>query len=183
MQAYPGDALAVIEEFEPFGDYFIENGQIIATKVSIVNKDKSLKQIYIRGLVSKYVKVGDTILGQVEYVQRPFAHVIIFKVNDEKLHGDLRAMIYINPNFKVVPFNEGAIIRARVIAITAGHLLLDIQDDNMGVLEAWCPYCGGPVVKKGKNMLRCLRCGKSLYMKLAPDFYSTSSKYNRSKIF
>ncbi len=184
VQAYPGDELAVIEEYEPVGDYFIEDGQIIASKVSIVNKDKSLKQIHIRGLVRKYVKVGDTVLGQVEYVQKPFAHVVIFKVNEEKLHGDLKAMLYFDPYLRVTPFNEGAIVRAKVIGLTAGHLMLDMQDDKMGVLEAWCPYCGGPLVKRGKNMLRCLKCGKNSFMRLAPDFYSgNSKKINRSNIF
>ncbi len=173
VQAYPGDNLAVIEEFEPLGDYFIKNGKIIASKVSKVKKDKTVKQIYIQGLARKYVKIGDTVVGQVDYIQRPFAHVIIFKVNDKKLHGDLKAMLYFDPYLRLAPFNEGAIVRAKVIGLTAGHLMIDMQDNELGVLEAWCPYCGGPLAKRGRNMLRCLKCGKNSFMKLSPDFYSS----------
>jgi exosome complex RNA-binding protein Csl4 len=184
VQAYPGDNLAVIEEFEPLGDYFIENGQIIASKVSKVKKDKTNKQIEVLGLVRKYIRKGDIVTGQVDYMQKPFAHVIIFRVNDKKLYGDIKAMLYFDPDLRLAPFNEGAIIRARVIGLTAGHLMIDIQDEEMGVLEAKCPNCGGPLVKRGRNMLRCLKCGKSSFMKLAPDFYSSKARHiNYSNIF
>ncbi len=184
VQAYPGDNLAVIEEFEPLGDYFIEDGQIIASKVSEVKKDKVNKQIDVHGLVRKHVKIGDIVVGQVDYMQKPFAHVIIFNFNGKKLHGDIKAMLYFDPDRSLMPFNEGAIIRARVIRFTAGHLMIDIQDDDLGVLEARCPYCGGPLVKRGRNMLRCLKCGKNSFMKLAPDFYSSKIKHiNYSNIF
>jgi|GEM_PF-710786 exosome complex RNA-binding protein Csl4 len=184
VHAYPGDYLAVIEEFEPLGDYFIKDGEIIASKVSEIKKDKSKKQIFINGLVRKYVKIGDIVIGKVDYMQKPFAHVIIFMFNDKKLPGDLKAMFYYDPDLNLVPFNEGAIIRAKIVSITAGHLMIDIQDNEMGVLESWCPYCGGPLIKKGRNMVRCLKCGKNSFMKLAPDFYSSRAKHiNYSNIF
>ncbi|MEM3632339.1 MAG: hypothetical protein QXY52_05815, partial [Conexivisphaerales archaeon] len=132
----------MIEEFEPLGDYYVDNGQIIASKVSEVKKDKTNKQINVYGLIKKYIKIGDTAVGQVDYVQKPFAHVIIFEVNDKKLYGDVKAMLYFDPVLRSVPFNEGAIIRAKVIGLTAGHFMIDIQDNEMGVLEAKCPYCG-----------------------------------------
>ncbi|MGC8558302.1 MAG: hypothetical protein ACP5NC_04850 [Nitrososphaeria archaeon] len=49
MHAYPGDYLAVIEEFEPLGDYFIKDGEIIASKVSEIKKDKSKNRFILMG--------------------------------------------------------------------------------------------------------------------------------------
>ena len=170
--ALPGERLGVIEAFEPKGEFVVKDGYIYATKLSEVKVDKKRKTIEIRPLKKGVANVGDVVVGRVDYVQKPFAFVTIVSALNEGLAADLKGMIYIDQNFEYMPITEGSIVRAKIIGMSAGVLMLSVDGPELGILEAYCNYCGGPLVVRGKNSARCIWCGRVLRLKLAPDFKS-----------
>ncbi len=170
MIALPGEKLGVIEAFEPIGEYKIVDGNIIATKLSKVMIDKKLKIIKIEPIKPGVAKEGDVLLGRVEYIQRPFAFVTLYSSLNPGLATDLKGLLYVNPELELPPVLEGSLIRTKVAKISAGTIMLSIDGQNLGAVEAYCNFCGGPLVKRDKNTAKCLWCGRILKIKLAPDF-------------
>jgi Predicted RNA-binding protein (consists of S1 domain and a Zn-ribbon domain) len=170
--AIPGEKLGVIEAFEPRGDFIIKDGNIYATRLSVVKIDRKQKIIEIKPLRKGFVSVGDIVVGRVDYIQRPFAFVTIVSALNEDLAADMKGMIYVDPDYDYTPVIEGSIVRAKVIGTSAGTLMLSVDEPGLGVLESYCNYCGGPLVVRGRNSARCIWCGRVLRLRLAPDFKS-----------
>ncbi len=166
----PGSHVATIEEFEPRGDYLIRDGEIITTTLSRVSYDRREKVVTITPLRRGSIKIGDVVMGKVVHVQGPFAFVDIYFVNGERFHSEMTGMVYISAERGSAPFNVGSMVRAKVILNNAGHLMLSISDDDLGVVEAYCSYCGGPLTRSYRGALRCQWCGKVHRFKVAPGF-------------
>jgi len=175
--ALPGERLGVIEAFEPKGEFIVKDGYIYSTKLSEVKIDKKHKIIEIRPLKKGIANIGDIVVGRVDYVQKPFAFLTIVSALNEGLAADLKGMIYIDQDFEYMPITEGSIVRAKIIGMSAGVLMLSIDGSELGILEAYCNYCGGPLVARGRNSARCIWCGRVLRLKLAPDFKSKALPY------
>ncbi len=175
--ALPGEKLGVIEAFEPKGEFIVKNGYIYATKLSEVKIDKKQKIIEIRPLKKSAFNIGNLVVAKVDYVQKPFAFVTIVSALNEGLAADLKGMIYFDDDFEYMPVTEGSIIRAKIIGISAGVLMLSIEGPELGILEAYCNYCGGPLVIRGRNSAKCIWCGRILKLKLASDFKSKALPY------
>ncbi|MGC8568434.1 MAG: exosome complex RNA-binding protein Csl4 [Nitrososphaeria archaeon] len=177
MIAVPGDKVGVIEAFEPEGEYKLVDGDIVATVLSNVIIDKKEKKVRIQPIKKGTIKEGDIVIGRVDYIQRPFGFVTIISALNKDISTDIKGMIYINPEEEYPPVLEGSIIRARVAKLSAGVIILTVEDENLGVIESYCNFCGGPLTRRGKNTARCSWCGRVLKVKLAPDFRTKTPPY------
>lgn len=166
----PGGRVATIEEFEPQGDYEIRDGEIIAVRVSRAVYDKREKVVRITPLRRQPISVGDVVVGKVVHMQSQFAYVDIYFVNGERFHSEMTGLIYVSEGRDRVPFNVGSMVRARVVLNNAGHYILSINGEGLGVVEAYCSFCGGPLIRTYRGGLRCQWCGKVHRFRVTPDF-------------
>jgi exosome complex component CSL4 len=173
----PGERLGVIEEFAPDAGTYVKDGVIHAGAIGKVSFDMVNKRVSVHPLIheASVPKVGSTVLGQVTGAQAENANVRIFKVSDKSLSGVFSGVLHISdvqPSYVESMFDvcrPNDIIRAEVISEKNQSYHLSTKDKNLGVVYAFCSYCGGALELKRQSM-HCPRCGKIEKRKTALDY-------------
>lgn len=172
----PGDKLAVTEEFLPGPHAYDDSGLIRALAVGRVQQDTETMEISVKPAVKpKVIRVGDSVVGQVEAAQASSASVKICYANgmptDKDFSGSLslRSERHGRGGPRGPPVKLGDIVRCRVFSLLNGIIHLSINEDQMGVMCALCGNCGRPLLRGG-NKAKCDECGNVEERKLAADF-------------
>jgi exosome complex component CSL4 len=173
----PGERLGVIEEFTPDAGTYVKDGVIHSGVVGQVLFDLVNKRVSVHPLVHEALvpKVGSTVLGQVSNAQAENANVRIFKVDDKPISGVFTGVLHISdvqPSYVESMFSvckPGDIIRAKVISEKNQVYHLSTNDKDLGVVYAFCSYCGYTLELKRQGM-HCPRCGKIEKRKITLDY-------------
>lgn len=177
-KSLPGEHIAVIEEAEPQGDYYVDGkGVIRAAKVATVIFDIDKRVVSLDGVAlrSKPPEKGDMIVGVIEdSLPEDMQRMRVYKINGRESSARFTAIILSDkrrtgrgPSSKI-----GDIVRAKVMTRIDGMILASIADKDLGVLWTRCSRCGGSVVRQRDNTVKCTKCGHVDRRKLAPDFMS-----------
>jgi exosome complex component CSL4 len=174
--ALPGDKLAVSEEFLPGAHAYDDSGLIRSLAVGSVQRNMKTMEISIKPAVNaNVIKVGDTIVGQVETAQASSASVKIYYLNGEPTDKDFSGSLSLRSGHpgrggpRGPPVKLGDVVRCRVFSLLNGIIHLSINEDGLGVLYARCGNCGKPLLRGG-NKAKCDECGNVEERKLAADF-------------
>jgi exosome complex component CSL4 len=172
----PGDKLAVSEEFLPGPHAYDDSGLIRSLTVGSVHRDMKSMEISVKPAVNaNTLKVGDSVVGQVEVAQTSSAGVKIYYVNGEPTDKDFSGSLSLRSGHagrggpRVPQVKLGDIVRCRVFSLLNGIIHLSINEDEMGVVYALCGNCGKPLLRGG-NRVKCDECGNVEERKLAADF-------------
>lgn len=173
----PGERLGVIEEFTPDAGTFVKDGIIYANIIGRALRDLATRRVsvYPVARVANIPKIGDTVVGQVSSVQSENANVRIFQVGDKMISGVFIGVLhvsdvhlrYVDSMFDIC--KAGDIIRAKVISDKNQTYHLSTKEKELGVVYAFCSYCGGTLEPRRYDM-RCLKCGNSERRKTAADY-------------
>jgi len=175
---YPGDKLAVSEEFLPGRHTYDSAGLIRALTVGSVVKDTKNMEISVKPAVeAEVIKVDDWVTGQVEATQANSANVHIFFLNGKQTHKDFSGMLSLRGLSgggrgarRTTPVKSGDVVRCRVFSLVNGIIHLTIEEPDMGVVAALCGNCGRPLLKGSATKAKCVECGNVEERKLARDF-------------
>jgi len=173
----PGERLGVIEEFIPDSGTYVKDGIIYSQIVGRALTDLPNKRVSVYPLVRGAVvpKVTSTVVGQVGNAQSDNVLVRIFKIGSKKLSGVFTGILHISDVQEryVDSMNDvckpGDIIRAKVISEKNQIYHLSTTDKNLGVLYAFCSWCGNLLEQKRYEM-RCPKCGNVEKRKTAVDY-------------
>lgn len=175
---FPGDKLAVSEEFLPGKHTYDDSGIIRALTAGEVQKDTAAMEISVKPTVEpETIKIDDWITGQVEMVQANSANVKIHFLNGKPTYKDFSGMLTLRGltgggrgQRRTTPVKLGDVVRCRVFSLVNGIIHLTIEEPDMGVLAALCGNCGRPLLKGTSTRVKCDECGNVEERKLAKDF-------------
>jgi exosome complex component CSL4 len=177
-EVFPGDEVAVEEEYLASSGTFASDGIIYASQIGILELDR---EEMIAKVVSpnppNILKEGDIVFAIIADTKSTMATADVVAV-DGKLRGiggETYATIHVS---KISPgytddvskeLRKGDRVRAMVIG-TRPSLQLSTKDEHMGVVISLCGRCKTQLVRKGKTQLYCEPCDRSFPRKLADDY-------------
>ena len=171
----PGDRLGVIEEFLPGSGTYVDNGDIYSLTTGQIVMDMPKREVSVRPLVQVplTLKKGDIVIGHVATVQDRNSTVRIIQVNGKAvsaftgiMHVSDVSKSYIKTMFDA--FKVGDIIRAKVISTANRESHLSTQDDDLGVIQSFCSYCGHQLILMN-GQLQCSHCRRTERRKIAKN--------------
>ena len=157
-QKIPGEKIASIEEYLPGDNTFEDNDSIRATTIGEINLNSSERSASINRQKQITVpKVGDVIIGVVEYV------------NGKKVNSDLECICVTRHIRKKNIALAQDVVKAEIISHINGTIHATIDSPELGVLFTKCRKCFGTVVKM-RDAVKCKDCGWIDDRKLSSDF-------------
>lgn len=177
---YPGQPLAVIEEFLPGDGVYVADGTIYAAVTGVVEVDLSARRISVRSLTRtpRVPRKGDIVHGYVAAIPRD--DIALIKVtHDEKMvpfSGTFTAILHISQAADRHPSTIYDYVRVgdavRVQVLNNGNpYIASIKHASLGVVVAYCSRCGAPLHRvPGQAHLVCLRCGNKESRKVASGY-------------
>jgi exosome complex component CSL4 len=173
----PGERLGVIEEFIPDAGTYVKNGVIYSKIIGRALMDLLNKRVSVYPLDNEATvpKVSSVIVGQVGNAQSDNVLVRIVKVGNKSLSGIFTGILHVSDvsDRYVTSINDvtkpGDIIRAKVISSKNQIFHLSTNDNNLGVLYAFCSRCGN-LLDVDRYDMQCPKCGNVEKRKRAPDY-------------
>ena len=174
---FPGDEIAIEEEYMGGEGTFSEDGTVYAAQVGTPEFDD--EECVVR-IVSpnppNILKEGDIVYAVVADIRNTMAtaDVVGKDGSDRTLGGETYATIHVS---KISPkytddvskeLRKGDMIRARVTGVKPS-LQLTTKDDHLGCIRALCSKCKAEMVRKGTGLF-CPECKYSMPRKLADDY-------------
>jgi exosome complex component CSL4 len=173
---FPGDKLAVSEEFLPGKNVYDDSGLIRALVIGRVHRDMKSMEISVNPAVkADAIEIGNIVVGQVEATQASSAGVRIYYLNGEPTEKDFSGSLSLRSGRpsrggpREAPVKLGDVVRCRVSSLLNGIIHLSINEDGLGVVMALCSSCG-KVLARGGTKAKCDECGNVEERKLAADF-------------
>lgn len=174
----PGEALAVMEEFEAGRGARQFDGIIRATIAGRPIFDFKTRRVHVEPArrTARTPSPGDSVIGHVESAQNAVVNVFIHRVNGRLSPGGFTAMMQTRPSQRsrggrVALCRAGDVIRATVVSDQNAIIQLSLDGPNDGVVYAMCSVCGGSMARVD-HRIKCVECGNVEERKLAPDFGS-----------
>ena len=177
IEVFPGDEVAVEEEYLAAEGTFAKNGKIYASQIGVLelNDEECIARV-ISPNPPNILKTGDIVYAVVADIRKTMATAdVVAKEGTERgIGGETYATIHVS---KISPgytddvsreLRKGDRIRA-VVTGTSPSLQLSTKDDHLGVIRSLCSACKTELVKKG-NGLYCKKCEKTTPRKLADDY-------------
>ncbi len=173
----PGQKLGVIEEFIPGIGTYVEAGNIYSLMIGQLLLDKNRRELHIHSVARQPLipRVDDTVIGEVISTQEKILTLRILQIGDKQLSDSFNGIMHISDvsqgYVKTMSdaFKVGDIVRAKVISTQNRETHLSTRDEKLGVIQAICVNCGGPLVRQ-RNNLRCTRCNRIDKRKISDDY-------------
>ena len=177
-EVFPGDEVAVEEEYLASDGTFAKNGVVYASQIGtlLLDDDECVAKV-ISPNPPNILKSGDIVYAVVADVRKTMATAdVIAKDGVERgIGSETYATIHVS---KISPgytddvsreLRRGDMIRAMVIGVKPS-LQLSTKDTHLGVIRSLCGRCKTELVKKGNGQLYCKKCERSMPRKLADDY-------------
>ena len=177
-EVFPGDEVAVEEEYLASDGTFSCDGKIYAAQIGILelDDDEMIARV-ISPNPPNVLKEGDIVFATVADIRSTMAtaDVVASESTIREIGNETYATIHVS---KISPgytddvakeLRKGDLIRAQVMS-TKPSLQLTTKDDHLGVIRSLCGTCKSELVRKGKTQLYCKECERSFPRKLADDY-------------
>ncbi|MEM2002968.1 MAG: exosome complex RNA-binding protein Csl4 [Candidatus Methanomethylicaceae archaeon] len=162
--AVPGEKLGVEEEFIPGEGVYVEEGKLYSSITGALVIDPKSKKVGVSPSTKVAVpEVGDIVEGVVVGPMREDSTVVeILRIKGKRslkgvftgiLHVSQAAKGYVDTIFDAVGLNDWVL--AKVVTDWPPYQL-STADDELGVIYATCPKCGGELILK-RGRLFCNR--------------------------
>ena len=177
IEVFPGDEVAVEEEYLAAEGTFAKDGKIYASQIGLLelNDEECIARV-ISPNPPNILKIGDVVYAVVAGIRKTMATAdVVAKEGTERgLGGETYATIHVSKISQGYTddvskeLRKGDYIRARVTAVKPA-LQLTTKDDRLGVIRSFCSTCKTQMERKG-NGLFCPECKYSCPRKLATDY-------------
>ena len=174
---FPGDEVAVEEEYIASDGTFAENGVIYASQIGVLElDDDNCVARVISPNPPNILAVGDIVYAVVADIRNTMATADVVGKDgvDRTLGGETYATIHVSKISQGYTddvskeLRKGDFIRAKVTGIKPS-LQLTTKDNHLGVIRSLCSKCKTEMVKKGTGLF-CPACRYSVPRKLADDY-------------
>ena len=185
---FPGEQVALIEEFEGGKNTYITDGTIRSKAVGTRVYDFKRRIVKINPKNSPMLpKIGDVLVGYIEMLFGSMMSVRVLYINEKKSFAGFSAIASARTGGggsnnsggggwrergdrrgRTI-FRVGDIIRGRVISLLNSTIHITIDEKEFGVLYTLCFNCGGDTVRV-HNSVKCIECGVYEERKLTHDY-------------
>ena len=175
---FPGDKLAVIEEFLDGPGAYQEDGVVRSAELGDAQFDLERREVRVskRTRTPILPEEGLEVIGEVGSVKRRTANVEIFYIEGVEVSPPFTGVIHISSvGLEVKNMNlalrSGDIVKAQVINTKNRFTQLSIEGSRYGVIYAFCSKCGS-LLEQRRIRLTCPRCGRVERRKIARTYGS-----------
>ena len=172
----PGEALAVVEEFEPGEGTYSNGDSIRAATIGVVELDMQQRKVIVKSPIKKPAMPtkGDSVEGVVESAQSNVINTRIQRINGKTSDANFTGMLSLRQDpqrrgRRITVAKVADLMRATVYSTKNAIIHLALEHDNDGVISTVCSICGGGVVRIN-DRVKCKECGYVDERRLAPDF-------------
>ena len=174
---FPGEKLAVIEEFNDSLGSYKEEGIIRSAELGKTNIDIEAREVGVSKSTRELVlpKEGLNVYGEVGSTQRRTANVDIYIIDGTQIYTPYTGVVHISSvsagyvKNMGLAVRSGDIIRARILNTKNRVVQLSMEGAEYGVVYAYCSRCGSPLELR-KTRLHCPRCGRVERRKVAESY-------------
>lgn len=177
----PGDKICIAEEALPGEGTYESDGKIYATVTGNVYMDKKKRLVSIFPKVRKPLvpKKGDTIIGQVESVNKHMVSMAVKYINGQEVAPTYSAIMhisqatrsYVDTMFDAI--KEGDIVKGKIVDAHTIPIQFTTVYNELGVIYALCSKCGERLRYLRRGTLKCDNCDNVEPRKVAQDFGRT----------
>jgi exosome complex component CSL4 len=176
-EVFPGDKLAVIEEFNIGNGSFEDNGTIRSSEIGKIIYDTEQRTVKVKKKTPSLVlpEEGMTVIAEVGSIARRDARIDIFMLNHKRIYPTFSGVIHISDVSREYTKNiemairNGDVIKAKLVN-TKNHLnQCTLAGADLGVIYAYCSRCGG-LMKREQSKLLCPDCGRVERRKIARSY-------------
>lgn len=176
-EAAPGTPLGTEEEYIAGTGTYVEEGVIYSSTSGAVSESNKKLAVSQRAELRE-VGRGAIVYGRVENIIEPIALVSVIPISSEGVRFPcvpnycvIRAANVKHGYVKQIrdEFKLGDIIKAKVIEVKKDELVLGTEDDEFGVVKAFCTVCRHPLSLSGSSLI-CEECGSKERRKLSKEY-------------
>lgn len=164
---FPGDELAVAEEFVPGPGTYEEHGKVYAAWLGEAVLDTADFTASVKPVTKTPVVLhdGDEVVGVIDDTRSSMAIVDVRARVDQpfrEIAGDTNGTLHISKvsedyvSSMDEAFKRGDLIRAKVVG-TDPSLQLTTREPHLGIVKSRCPRCATVMALKGKALV-CPEC-------------------------
>jgi len=168
---FPGDKIASIEEYEAGNNTFDDGDMVRAATVGERNMDKETRIVDIKHpKLLSVPNVGDVIIGTVAAVMSSMIAVTIDYINENPTTSKVECICGTrNMRIRNVALVND-IAALKIVAHLNGTIHAVMNEPELGIIFTKCRKCGGKVVTKSSDAIKCTDCGWIDERKLSSNF-------------
>jgi len=159
---FPGDEIAVIEEFIDGPGTYQQGGVVRAAELGRTRFNLDDLEVGVSKMTRELIlpREGLNVAGEVGSVQRRRANVDIFIIDGRNIAAPYTGVIHISSvggdyvKNMGLAVRSGDIVKARIINTKNRIVQLSIEGPNYGVVYAFCSRCG-TMLEHRQNRLHC----------------------------
>jgi exosome complex component CSL4 len=177
-EVFPGDEVAVEEEYLASDGTFAKDGKVYASQIGklVLDDDNCVARV-ISPNPPNILKIGDIVYANIEDIRKTMAtaNVLTKEGTERAIGSDTYATIHVSKISQGYTedvsreLRKGDLIRAKVIGVKPS-LQLSTKEEHLGVVRSLCGACKTELVKKGRDLLYCEKCERTMPRKLADDY-------------
>ena len=167
---FPGDKIAIIEEYESGKNTFDDGHSVRSTVVGTTEIDKKNRVAQVQN--SKYLvvpQVDDIVIGTVAAVMSSMMAVSIDYINNIPTSSNIECICQTrNIRRKAIALVNDIVV-LRITSHLNGTYHATINEPELGVLFSKCKKCGGKVIPM-RDAIKCVDCNWIDERKLSKNF-------------
>jgi exosome complex component CSL4 len=176
-KVFPGEKLAVIEEYNDGPGTYQEEGEIRSSEIGKTLLDSERRAVYIKKTTPEIIVPvkGMEVIAEVGSVARKDARIDIFWLDGKLIHPSYSGVIHISDISRDYIKNidsaikSGDIIKGKLVNVVNRLNQTSLEGPEYGVIYAHCSRCGGLLEEK-QGKLICPDCGRIERRKTAKSY-------------
>lgn len=172
----PGERLGVVEEFLPGSGTYEQDGTIYSVRTGLTSFDPRNRVMSVKPKthVPIFPVEGATVVGTVTVAHDKMATLRIARIDGTPIQNTFTGILHISsssPRYERHMSDvckAGDVIRAKVIDVSRVPLLTT-AGRGLGVILAYCSWCGGTMELKNRR-LECSLCTNVERRRMADDY-------------
>ena len=168
--AFPGEKIAIIEEYESGKNTFDDGHMVRSAVVGIPDLNKKERTAQVQNFKQLSIpQVNDTVIGTVAAVMSSMIAVMILYVNGKPVKSHVECICNTRNIRKKSVALVNDIVKLKIIGHLNGAIHATISEPDLGVLFTKCKKCGGGVIPM-HDAIKCVECAWIDERKLSADF-------------
>jgi len=168
--AFPGEKIAVIEEYEAGKNTFDDGHMVRSAVVGTPDLDKKERTAQVQNFKQLSIpQINDIVIGTVAAVMSSMIAVMILYVNGKPVKSHVECICNTRNIRKKSVALVNDIVKLKIIGHLNGAIHATISEPELGVLFTKCKKCGGNVVPM-RDAIKCVECAWIDERKLSTNF-------------
>ncbi|MFC1802659.1 exosome complex RNA-binding protein Csl4 [Thermoproteota archaeon] len=174
---FPGEKLAVIEEYNDGPGTYREEGEIRSAEMGKTRINSERRELVVKKTTPEILvpEKGMDVIANVGSVARRDARIDIFALYGKHIHPTYSGVVHISDISRDyiknidMALKNGDIIKGKLVNVVNRLNQTSLEGSEYGVIYAYCSRCGGLLeLKQGK--LICPDCGRVERRKTAKSY-------------